>query len=435
MANFRTTIKSMNHNVKLVFVFTFFQSFGRGIWMGNVLSSYIFLIANESNELLGLTSAITGIAMTVTVIPSGVVSDRIPRHFLLRTAAVVGFIGLLFALSANTLENIFLALLFWGLFQGMNRPSLESIFADSVESGNRSKIYAWNHLTRQFAMSAGPFVNIGLFLILGDIWEIGILKSVLVVGILISMVSLVIMVFLNDNRSLGEASDHLDLEYSTNNSVKGNNNNEDVYLETKNENQDDSNRKKIIFVLMASNLIIGMGAGMTVKFFPIFFMQIYTLAPIGVQSIMGATSILTGLTALGAQNVSLHRGRAEMIFIVQAIATSCLFLIALYPPLLILIPIFLARGSLMNASQPLSRSILMDVVPKHHRGKVNSFQALAWGLFWNFSAAIGGFLIGPSNNYRLCFLITAGVYVTGTLPILLLIPLVAKEKHAIVKHG
>jgi MFS family permease len=428
MANFRATIKSMNHNVKLVFVFTFFQSFGRGIWMGNVLSSYIFLIANESNELLGLTSAITGIAMTVTVIPSGVVSDRIPRHFLLRTAAVVGFIGLLFALSANTLENIFIALLFWGLFQGMNRPSLESIFADSVESGNRSKIYAWNHLTRQFAMSAGPFVNIGLFLILGDIWEIGILKSVLVVGILISMVSLVIMVFLNDKRSLGEASEHLDSEYSSNNS---NNNYEGAHLlSSKNGNQNDSNRKKIIFILMASNLIIGMGAGMTVKFFPIFFMQIYVLAPIGVQLIMGATSILTGLTALGTQNASLRRGRAEMIFVVQAIATSCLFLIALYPPILILIPIFLARGSLMNASQPLSRSILMDVVPKYHRGKVNSFQALAWGLFWNFSAAIGGFLIGPKNNFRLCFLITAGVYVTGTLPILLIIPLVAKEKHA-----
>ncbi|MFX0174125.1 MAG: MFS transporter [Candidatus Hodarchaeota archaeon] len=279
-------------------------------------------------------------------------------------------------------------------------------------------------------MPAGPFVNVGLFLILGDLWELNILKSVLVVGILISMFSLAIMVFLNDNWSLGEASEHLNFEYQNNNfNVK---NNEENYLHSSNnKNHEDSSRKKIIIVLMTSNLIIGMGTGMTVKFFPIFFMQIYALAPIGVQLIMGATSILTGLTPLGAQNFSLRRGRVEMIFVVQAIATSCLFLIALYPPIFVLIPIFLARGSLMNASQPLSRSILMDVVPKYHRGKVNSFQALVWGLFWNFSAAICGFLIGPSNNYRLCFLITAGVYVTGTLPILLLIPLVAKEKYAI----
>ena len=82
----------------------------------------------------------------------------------------------------------------------------------------------------------------------------------------------------------------------------------------------------------------------------------------------------------------------------------------------------------MNASQPLSRSILMDVVPKRHRGGVNALQALAWGLFWNASAALGGFLIGPTNNFQLCFIITGAVYVLGTLPILVLIPLVSRER-------
>lgn len=80
----------------------------------------------------------------------------------------------------------------------------------------------------------------------------------------------------------------------------------------------------------------------------------------------------------------------------------------------------------MNAAQPLSRSILMDVVPKRHRGKWNSLETIAWGLFWNASAMVGGFLIGD-NNFRLCFLITAGVYLVGTVPILMLIPLVHKE--------
>jgi MFS family permease len=179
---------------------------------------------------------------------------------------------------------------------------------------------------------------------------------------------------------------------------------------------------------MSSNLIIGFGAGMTIKFFPVFFMTIYALSPILVQMIMAGTSILTGVTSIIAQQVSLRIGRAAMIFIGQGLATMCLFIITLYPPVFILIPIFLARGPLMNSSQPLSRSILMDVVPKKHRGGVNALQALAWGLFWNVSAALGGFLIGPSNNFQLCFLITASVYVIGTLPILVLIPLVSREK-------
>lgn len=406
------TVKSMNYNVKLVFTFSILQSVGRGIWMGNILSSYIFLIANESNELLGLTSAITGVAMTITVLPAGYFSDRFPRDRILRGASIVGFIGLVCALLATEIVMIFAALLFWGLFQGMNRPSLEAIFADSVESGNRSRIYAWNHLSRQIAMASGPFVNIVLFILLGDVWEILILKTVMIFGLLISMSSLAVMIFFNDKKSLGKASEHLD------------------HLPT--SNIDDNNHMSqasliIIIILLISNLIIGFGAGMTIKFFPIFFMKQYNLTPIPVQLIMGTTSIITGFTSIFAQKSSLKRGRAEMIFIVQAMATICLFVITFYPPIFILVPIFLARGSLMNASQPLSRSILMDVVPKRNRGKVNSLQALAWGMFWNFSAAIGGFLIGPNNNFRSCFVVTTSLYVIGTLLILVIIPLVAKE--------
>ena len=119
-----------------------------------------------------------------------------------------------------------------------------------------------------------------------------------------------------------------------------------------------------------------------------------------------------------------------MIFVVQFLATICLVFITFYPALIFLIPLFILRGSLMNAAQPLSRSILMDVVPKRHRGKWNSLETIAWGLFWNASAVIGGFLIGD-NNFRLCFSITAGIYFLGTIPILLLIPLVHKEKTAV----
>ena len=420
----KKTVSVMNYNVKLVFAYSFFQSLGRGIWMGNVLSNWIYLISGESNELLGLTSAITGLAMTMTVLPSGFFSDRTEKRYILRLASVVGFMGLVVALLAQSLEMIFLALLFWGLFQGLNRPSVESVFADSVESGARSEVYAWVHLVRQFGMAIGPLVNIVLFLFLGDVWDLGVLKGVMGFGILISMISLIFLALFDDRKSLGEESDRIvevipqELNNDSLNNNKNNTNNNSKY----------DKALIIIFVLMISNLIIGFGAGMTIKFFAVFFMTIYALAPISVQLIMAGTAILTGVTSIIAQHLSLRNGRAAMIFIVQGIATICLFIIATYPPIFILVPIFLARGSLMNASQPLSRSILMDMVPKKHRGSVNALQALAWGLFWNVSAAIGGFLIGPTNNFQLCFIITAGIYVIGTLPILILIPLVSREK-------
>lgn len=413
--------KDLNPNVKLAFIFTALQSFGRGIWMGNILSLYIVLFSENangffgltSNELLGVTAGISGISMTLFVFPAGYLADKFPRDRMLKAAAYVGIVAMLSLGVANNIILIMIALFLWGLFQGISRPAFESILADSLETGNRSGIYSKIHLTRQFFMASGPILNVLLFFILGDIWDISILRSVMLIGILISLASTLALFFFRDDRSMGDDSE----------SIFENHESEKDPKLTK-------AARKIPVLLVTSNVIIGVGAGMTIKFFPVFFRAIYDLKPVAVQLIMGSTFIFTGLFSILAQHFSLSRGRAKMIFVVQFLATICLVFITTYPALLLLVPLFILRGSLMNAAQPLSRSILMDVVPKRHRGKWNSLETIAWGLFWNASAVIGGFLIGD-NNFRLCFMITAGVYFVGTIPILLLIPLVSKEKYAL----
>ncbi|NHJ05833.1 MAG: MFS transporter [Candidatus Heimdallarchaeota archaeon] len=431
-ASFKDVIKSMNYNVKFVFAFYIFSSLGRGIWMGNVLSTYIFLFAENagglfglsSNEILGLTSAASGITMTLFVFPAGFMADRFRRDIILKSATVIGIASMGFLIFGNSIIYILISLLLWGLFNAFVRPSLEALFADSVESGYRSKLYSWGHLVNQIAMALGPFINIGLFFIFGNEWELSILKSVMLVGLAISLLSIILMLFFKDQKSLGEESEAITEEVTQ---VV-----DELPPTSRFANLDSNKAAKLIpIILVASNVIIGVGAGMTIKYFPIFFMELYSLSPIWLQVVMGATALATGVLGIGAQKISLKLGRVETIFFVQFIATACLLIIATYPPLWVLIPIFIARGSFMNAGQPLSRSILMDIIPKTNRGKWNSVEAIAWGLFWNVSAFIGGFLIGDTGRYALCFIITTFVYIVGMIPMIFLLPLVGKEREAI----
>ncbi len=403
--SFIEQFKKLNINVKLYFYFTFFQGLGRGIWLGNVLSAYIFYLANESNTILGYTSAAIGMAMTIVVLPSGILADKFRRDYLLKSAFIVGAIGIILTAFATDLLLIFIALIFWGLFQGMIRPSTESLFADSIPSGKRSAIYSWLHLVRQSSMAIGPFVNILLFYYFGNEWEIPILRAVMLIGLLISGFSLVALLIMNDDKSIGDES-------------------ETIYESDKDGNKNTSTL--ITVIIIGSNLIIGFGAGMTIKFFPIFFIKIYNLNPIPVNLISGLTFIFTGIASIISQRLSLKRGRVQMMVIVQLIATFCLYIISTYPPIIWLAVLYIARGSLMNASQPLSRSILMDVVAKRHRGKINSIEALAWGLFWNISAALGGVLI-DKYDFSFTFQITSAIYFFATLPLLILVPIVKNE--------
>ncbi|MDH5645898.1 MAG: MFS transporter, partial [Candidatus Heimdallarchaeota archaeon] len=403
-----------NKNVKNIFYFQFLQSFGRGIWGSTILSAYIYLLANNSNKILGYTSAATGIAMTLVVFPSGYLSDKYRRDYLLKIASICGTIALFFTGIANNIEFILIGLIFWGLTQGISRPSIESLLADSIPSGNRSDVYSKLHLVRNVGMSVGPFFNVLIFLLIGDEWDLQKLRQVMLIGLLISFLSLLFLLFISDDNSLGNQSEALDINEETKISLS---------------EQFTLSKKSIPYILVTSNLLIGVGAGMTIKFFPIFFLDIYNLKPISVNLIMGVTTIFTGITAIIAQKKSVSKGRAKMIFIVQSFATVSLFIIAFYPVIYILIPLFILRGALMNASQPLSRSILMDFIPKKNRGKWNSMEAFAWGFFWNFSAALGGILI-ENYDYRVNFIITGLIYTVGTLLILILIPLVQSENYS-----
>lgn len=415
----RKTISNIvTNNVKLAFLFTGIQSFGRGIWMGNILSLYIVLFSEKangvfgltSNELLGVTSGITGIAMTALVFPSGHWADKHGRGIMLHIASVVGVIAMFTLGFSESIIAIFIAMFLWGAFQGLSRPAFESIFADSLPTGKRSGTYAKLHLLQQAAMAVGPFLNVALFYYLGDEWDIEILRSVMYVGIFFSLTSALLLFFFKDDRSLGDES-------------------ESVIVQPESDDIDtilSERRKKIPILLVSSNLIIGMGAGMSVRFFPVFFRSIYDMKPIGVQLVMAGTFIATGTFGMIAQKFSMSKGRGQIMLAFQGMATICLFAIAFYPSLFLLVPLFILRGALMNSAQPLSRSILMDAVPKRNRGKWNSVETIAWGLFWNASAVLGGFLIGD-NNFRLCFVVTGIIYTIGIIPILMLIPLVNKE--------
>ncbi len=396
----------VNGNVRLTLSFTFLQSLGRGVWLGNVLSAFIFFLAGESHTILGWVSSATGLAMTIVVFPSGMIADKYRRDAVLKTAFIFGFLGLTLMAFANSISLVFFALLFWGIFQGMVQPSLEAIFADSLPSGRRSSTYAIKHLLQQLGMAVGPIVNVFLFLYWGDLWNLAILRKVMWTGLLISGISLLPLLFFDDARTMGDASEAFTEAEPVGGAIK--------------------TTRAIPYILVASNLIIGIGAGMTIRYFPIFFLEVYDLAPVVVNEIMGGLFLLTGTFGLVAQRLSLKRGRPLIIFIVQTLAIVCLFIIATYPPLPLLVFLFLMRGSLMNASQPLSRSILMDYIPKSSRGRWNSVQSISWGLFWNSSAIIGGYLI-ESFGYSLTFVITASVYMIGTMPILLLVPLVRGE--------
>ncbi|MFX0114097.1 MAG: MFS transporter [Candidatus Hodarchaeota archaeon] len=398
--------KDANRNIRATFVSTTFGAIGFGMLWLNILSIFILILANESTTMLGLVTMVAGLVSTIFIFPVGYIVDRWRRDVFIWIGALFQALAMGILVISTTIEMVLVAQLFAGAGWGVSGTAREALLADSLPSGTRSEIYARLFFLNMAFSAVGPALNIILFFILGDSWNLSILRMVIFVSFIFILISSIASLFMADRHALGKESESL------------------AYRPF-----DDSKERSsfgIPIILVASGLVIGFGAGMTVAFFPVFFKNEYGIKPVLMMSIYFLMNLATAFSATAGQRISRRLGLVETIFLLQMTAVYALAFIIQYPPLIILIPLFIARNALMNASAPLNRTIVMDRIAKRHRGKWNSLEQLAWGLFWNVSAAIGGFII-ENYSFRVCFTITATLYMLAILPLLALFGRVEME--------
>jgi hypothetical protein len=234
-----------------------------------------------------------------------------------------------------------MALSFWGMYQGVWNTVLETIYADSITTGNRSDFNTRKFMLLQAASVVGPLIALCLFLYEGDTWYHMTLRLVFIVGVSLCVPAAIMLFFFNDDKALGDESEAVSVAPSRNSgaetpvsrqisgrgahgsTINGVDSdkasralNEMLHsVQTSSEINDGKRRwncvtsSKIPHVLVFSDLISGLASGMTIKFFPLFFARKVWLSPVAVQSIYIALPAFMIATSFVAQRVSKKIGR------------------------------------------------------------------------------------------------------------------------------
>ncbi|MFX0053206.1 MAG: MFS transporter, partial [Candidatus Hermodarchaeota archaeon] len=434
----------MNWNVRLAYIQTVSSSIGFGI-IQTAFAVYVINGLGTTNVVLGNLFTVSGLASTIFVFPSGWAADKYRRDTLIKISVFFGllsqatlFIAITLPPSDLVLTIFFIVQFLGGLGWGLSGPAAQALLADSIEAGNRSKVFARMHFANLIAAAFGPFLAAALSSVLGDRWEVAVLRPIIIVGILATSIAYIAVIFVSDDKALVSVKDKDKKDLSLDETLK------DEIIERESAF---ILGKKITLpsydwvvptIIVISGIIIGFGAGATVAFFSILFAVEYSIRPQFTYIVFGITNIFTGLAGLMAQRMIYYFGRVVSMFLVQILAIICLlglmFNLILFQNMLIsfsvsvtlLVVFYITRNALMNASGPISRSIVMDIVPPYDRAKWNSLETLAWGMFWSVSASIGGFII-DTFGFIYVFLFTATLYTIATLILLLIRNRVPKE--------
>lgn len=438
----------LSRNIPIVLAYTAFVFAGRSVWSQSVLSTFVFLLRNQNYRAVGLITAVMGLAQLATSFPSGFLADRYRRDSLLKTAAVVALFAMvatLYAVYTSDYKSLVVALAIWGSYFGMANTATSALFADSIPTGLRSKYFTQRSLLVNLGFAVGPIVSLILFAVLGDHWGITDCAIVLAVGQAICLPAVVLLCFLSDDHVVP----HEEQVDSVNDDDSNTHNHDDGAstltrdIMTADYNQpDDENEgptasisrtlpysyyrflrdRRIAVLIATADLISGLASGMSIRYFPIFFVENLNMGPVLVQVVYASTPVFLASCMKLAQIISTRFGRCRVSVTFKWTGILLMYaLVIAYKqnfPRWLVCSIYIIRTAFINSTGALTRSVLMDHVPPSERGRWAALESL--NMFsWSGSAALGGYLVGVIGMVPL-FCTTAAFQLLATFPLIIL---------------
>ena len=439
-------------NVRLATGLAALSGVADSVWSAAVLSAYLFLLERGSNRAVGLAEALSGAATLLTALPVGFLADKYSRARVIAGGGVIMLLAAgvtLYALfdvgGGRAYVAICGAMALWGVGGGVVTGPVQALFADSVPRGERSQAYTRLFTAWLVPSCVGPAISAVMFARMGDSWTLEQLRPIFVTGIFLEVPVAVVMFFFRD-MALEEAEASGDEAPEE----EGKGGVESAEPAEPAEEQERAGaggaathwgclgQKHIPVVMFASDLLISLGAGMTVKFFPLYFKSNVGLSPMHTQLIYVVVPLVMAAFAGAAQRASRVLGRAQVMVLFRLTGVACLGAMVLLAEVArcerweVMVPIYLVRTALMNSVTPVEESLLMDSVPKNTRARWKSLESvMQFG--WCGSAVLGGFIADKYKNtdrsgYTETFAFTCALQLVGTLVGALLLPLVPLEK-------
>mmetsp|Transcript_43291 Transcript_43291/g.89273 ORF Transcript_43291/g.89273 Transcript_43291/m.89273 type:complete len:447 (+) Transcript_43291:41-1381(+) len=386
---------------KLIWYNGIFSIFSSIAQLG-LFDTYLFILAGNSNTAVGWAESISGLSQIALAFPAGILSDTVSRSKILTWCAVLSVLAVGVSIAGIGLDSfpvIYLSLLLFGTYTALQNTASNALYTDSIPQGERAKWLSRVSIVNQLGYGAGPFFSLFLLAYFGNEWKLSVLHFVLIIGFLGMIPANFFLFNLKDAEHEEQGAEgsgyYSKLKYA----------------------------RMVPWLICSLDVITAVGAGMTVKFFPLFFKEDYGLSPGQIQLLFAVYGLSFGFFTWLCEKAAAQMGRVMAGLLFSSAGVVCLFLLAYLRWLPAVLFVFVIRGALANSIYPIDKSILMDFVPSSEYGRWNAAESIS-SMSWSGSAVLGGYLM-DAYDYRQTFVITACIYAVAALmrlPLFFVVP-------------
>ncbi|MBK7643292.1 MAG: MFS transporter [Planctomycetes bacterium] len=163
-------------------------------------------------------------------------------------------------------------------------------------------------------------------------------------------------------------------------------------------------------------LLIGLGASMSIPFLSLYFQDRFAVAPGGFANLQALAALLMTAGYLLTPLAVARLGYVKSIVGFELASMPFFVLLAFTTSLPLAIAGFLLRAGLMNSATPVLKNFAMRATPEGGRELQNGITSLANSLGWVIGPHIGGWVLDRSeDNYKWLMLTTVGIYLVAAM--------------------
>ena len=346
-----------------------------------------FVTVGFTAEQAGLLIAVQGIAVVLTSIPLGIISDVYGRKKLLILGNLAGASSLLvFAVTTNLLYLISASVAL-GFAEGAAVTTWNALLADLTDSSNRNRVFSLSFIMINVTTGIG-LVLPGAFPAIQSLTGFTNYalhrETMLILGLASFISPLMFYVLLRN------------------------------YRETHNPERRWSGLKNkgTLVKLGFVGATIGFGAGFIIPLVGAWFYYRFNVSDNYSGPILAFSNILIGFSGYASPRLASRFGQMRAIILVTGSSMLFMLSMAFIPIFELAAGVYIVRAALMNMAGPLMDSFSMSIFPAEQRGLVSALSNITFRLPNSLSTYFGGFILGL-GLLQLPFFIASAFYITG----------------------
>jgi len=147
------------------------------------------------------------------------------------------------------------------------------------------------------------------------------------------------------------------------------------------------------FALLLAWILVGLGAGLFIPYFNVYFVQHLGASPALFGLIDGGANGINALLTLAAPLVAMRLGKINTVVFTRLLSIPLLLIIGFTSVLPLAALIYLFRQGTMDMAVGVFQVYSMEAVPEQRRGVANSSYQAAMQVSWAATTPLGGLLI------------------------------------------